>query len=285
MSVLSEWDIIKELGKDILIYPFKGKDTSFRGCYLCLTASEYVYSLKKGDLLLDPEDTSIPRNKKCFEISQGDTVIVWTNESVSITNSFCGSIYSRVSLVSKGVGHIGTRLNPNWGGVLAIALHNVSNQSIQIKLDEVIAYLAFHRLTSESSTSRTLDDPGRVDVIPAGSAQKKVQEWIKDQNNKWRRGDEEVLRKLLDKSEDYKEAKKKLKERSTLYRNTLGHLSTWNRSDLLSAIAIVVSILSLFVGNIEKWLPKNILSPSEKSVPTVTPPKQPPRTGTSGSPK
>jgi hypothetical protein len=45
MSVLSEWDIIKELGNKIFIYPFNN-ETSIRGCSLVLTASEYAYAFK-----------------------------------------------------------------------------------------------------------------------------------------------------------------------------------------------------------------------------------------------
>src|SRR6476661_4747632 len=119
MSVLSEWDIINELGRGIFIYPF-----SLRGCCLCLTASKHAYTFyidqqtqQHGFLLLTepPDIIKIPSRK---------TAIIWTNESVFLGNYLCGSLHSKVKLVSQGLGHIGTRVNPNYGGVMAIALHN-----------------------------------------------------------------------------------------------------------------------------------------------------------------
>ncbi|MEO3707241.1 hypothetical protein [Trichormus azollae] len=43
MSVLSDQDIIRELGKGIVFYPLK--PGSIKACDLCLTASEYAYAI------------------------------------------------------------------------------------------------------------------------------------------------------------------------------------------------------------------------------------------------
>ncbi len=147
MSVLSEQDIIDELGNGILIYPFK--KSRLTGSCLALTASQYAYDIKDKKLLDAHSDSNQP-DQKFFILPPRDTVLVWTQESVCISEYFCGSIIARVRLVSKGIGHIGTRVNPNWEGILCITLHNLSDADIQINVGETIAYLRFHKLLSKS---------------------------------------------------------------------------------------------------------------------------------------
>ncbi|GAA6622519.1 hypothetical protein [Scytonema sp. NUACC26] len=43
MSVLSDKDLIRELGRGILFHPLK--PDSIKACDLCLTASEYAYAI------------------------------------------------------------------------------------------------------------------------------------------------------------------------------------------------------------------------------------------------
>ncbi len=45
MAVLSDRDIVRELGKGILFHPLKPE--SIKVCRLCLTASEYAYALNQ----------------------------------------------------------------------------------------------------------------------------------------------------------------------------------------------------------------------------------------------
>src|SRR4028119_238093 len=159
MSVLSEWDIINELGRGIFIYPFKGEEESFTGCCLCLTASEYAYTFNIAEPTQEPQLLLITDqdDKKFIKIPSRKTAIIWTNESVFLGNYLCGSLHSKVKLVSQGLGHIGTRVNPNYGGILAIALHNLSDEDILIKVGETIASLRIHRLNSKSSFGKSRD--------------------------------------------------------------------------------------------------------------------------------
>ena len=222
MSVLSEWDIINELGKGIFIYPFNfqgGEDHSIRGCCLCLRASEYAYRFtinqqtrKKEAVLCYEQDLD---GNKLIRIPAQKTAILWTNESVFLGNYLCGSLHSKVKLVSQGLGHIGTRVNPNYGGILAIALHNLSDEDILIKVGETIAYLRIHRLNSKSSLGKSRDSAGRFsDAIPEGCpTPSELQSWIEDQHNLWRKGDPEEIRKVLEASSHYQKAKDELKKK------------------------------------------------------------------------
>lgn len=201
MSVLSEQDIIKALGKSIknldegiLIYPFK-KDNLVGSC-LWLTASKYAYSLHKKKLLGETDGKPFNASQNHFFFPSGDTVLVYTNESVFISKYFCGSIHSKVGLASKGIGHIGTKVNPNWSGIFSIALHNLSGRDLEINTDEIIAYLRFYKLSSESSSPPEFDSSARLDVIPGDHPQELV-EWINEKQSRWRKGSKEALQTAL----------------------------------------------------------------------------------------
>ncbi|TAG16713.1 MAG: hypothetical protein EAZ39_16265 [Oscillatoriales cyanobacterium] len=281
MSVLSEWDIINELGRGIFIYPFKGKEHSIRGCCLRLTASEYAYTFnidqqtqqKQTLLLKDRQDN------KLIKIPSRKTAIIWTNESVFVNNYLCGVIHSQVKLVSQGIGHLGTRVNPNYGGVMAIALHNLSDNDIQIKVGDTIAYLRIHRLSSKSSFSSAYrDDPGKLhDAIPEDyPTPPELRSWLNDSQNLWRKGDKNDILKALEQSSEYKKAKDELKQKSIRYRLVFKYLPQWEPM----VWATIVAALAAIGGAIGTWVavlkpssppsfdPKLIITPKTQIAPT-----------------
>lgn len=241
MSILSERDIITELGRDILIYPFKQENLI--GCCLWLTASEYAYSIKLKNLLTIQTDSQ--SNKQFLNLPKGDTILVWTNESISLSAFFCGSVHSKVSLVTKQVGHIGTKVNPNWLGILAIALHNLSDTDIRIDINETIAYLRFYRLSSKSDSPPDLDSSARLDILPANPPSKLVN-WISDRQNLWRKGSTQDLVKRLRESEEYKKPKGYINQQSKFYWIGL-LLKRW-----AAPIAVSVLILIFLIVNQKK---------------------------------
>lgn len=210
MSVLSEFDIYRELGREILIYPFS-IDKMKGGC-LRLTASEHIYkpysaekvNIKEeflkdanGEEIKDEKGNS--KKKRYFVIEQNDTVAVWTNESIFLGGGFCASIHSRVRLVSQGLGHIGTKVDPSWCGILAIALHNTSGRDIKVEAGDTIAYLRFHQFQSSSlyslprheNTGKLYDIFGNLEN---SSNLADLSKWLyEDQEAKWRNGKEKDL--------------------------------------------------------------------------------------------
>lgn len=151
MSVLSYQDIIRELGKGIYFHPLK--PGSIKDCDLCLTAGECAYSLVlEQRLIIHTEKNQQGEEQKYFDIPKNDTALVWTSEAVWLSNKFRGPLYSVVKQVSDGLGHIGTRVNPEWSSVLCIALHNVSDKPVRIYVNDVenpIAHLAIEKLSSK----------------------------------------------------------------------------------------------------------------------------------------
>ena len=281
MSVLSEWDIINELGRGIFIYPFK-EDTndSITGCCLCLTASEHAYTFNFDQQTQKKESVRLtdPPDHKLIKIPSRKTAIIWTKESVFLDNYLCGSIHSQVKLVSQGIGHLGTRVNPNYGGVLAIALHNLSDNEIQIKVGETIAYLRIHRLSSKSSfPSANRDDPGKLkDAIPPGYVQPpELKDWLEDRQNRWRKGNKKDIGDVLKASSEYKKAKDELKNKSLRYRLFFKYLPQ-DPTVRGAIIGAFIGALATLVGSIPGWIAfwRSSSPPSFEPKPIITPKTQ-----------
>lgn len=152
--MLSNFSIAKELNKNIFIYPLI--TDNIRGATVNLTASEHAWSLKTRDKIYDNDVIKIPAH---------DTALIETNENIHVTKKIAGTYHSKVQLVSRGLGHIGTTLDPTWFGHSLIALHNNTDDPIEIKRNESIVSLTFHYL-NEPAKNFTLDNhSGRYDVL------------------------------------------------------------------------------------------------------------------------
>jgi len=274
MSVLSEWDIINELGRGIFIYPF-----SIKGCCLCLTASEQAYRFYIDQQTQQHEFLCLTDpDKKLIKIPSRKTAIIWTQESVFLDNYLCGSIHSKVKLVSQGIGHLGTRVNPNYGGVMAIALHNLSDNEIQIEVGDTIAYLRIHRLSSKSSffPPTENDDPGKLnDAIPEGYVRPpQLIKWLNEPQNQWRKGDKNYILQALKQSPDnqYKKAKEDLKKKSLRYRLFFKYWPQWEPM----VWATIIGALAAIGGAIGTWVAflRPSSSPSINPTPIITPKTQ-----------
>jgi deoxycytidine triphosphate deaminase len=250
MSILSDRDIIRKLGKGIYFHPLK--PGSIKACDLCLTASEYAYSIgMKHRLPIDTETNkdNPQEEQKFFFIPPKDTALIWTDESVWLSNQFRGPLYSVVYQVSNGLAHIGTRVNPYWSGVLCIAIHNFSEESIRINVRDVkhpIAYLAIERLSSKTISEAKSDNPARLDVLGGRLNRNEIDDYFNQRENSWMRGDTERLKKMMIESEEYKKIKVGLQD--TLL-NLLGsdEQVRWTAvSGIAAIIAVMISIFALF---------------------------------------
>lgn len=111
---MSDKNIKRLLGSHIFIYPFK--DENLRPASYNLTASKCAFI--KGDKV-----QKLIVQGECIVIPPGKTGIIYTEESLYVSKWICGTYHSRVELVNKGLGHIGTTLDIDFF-VYAIALHN-----------------------------------------------------------------------------------------------------------------------------------------------------------------
>lgn len=153
--MLSNKDIFRELGKNIAVYPFN--ISNIKGASINLTASNMAWSVatKKTIVLEDKSKITIPPH---------DTGLIETNEVLGVSLKIGGTYHSRVTIASKGLGHIGTRLNPGWVGRSLIALHNGTEKPISINVDDSIATICFYYLKSKSMIGET-SEPARKDIL------------------------------------------------------------------------------------------------------------------------
>ena len=118
---------------------------NLKGASYNLTASEFAWSLSTKQRIYNSQ------NKKII-IESGDTALIETNETIWVSKKIMGTYHSRVTQVSHGTGHIGTTLDPNYIGPSLIAVHNHSNDPIELIPEETtFVTLAFQYLSSESS--------------------------------------------------------------------------------------------------------------------------------------
>lgn len=189
--MLSNSDIKKEIGTNILIYPFKLEN--IRGSSLNLTASRLAWSLSSKK--------SIVQDNKIV-ISPNDTALIETEECLYVSSNISGTYHSKVSLVSEGLGHISTLLDPEWIGNSLIAVHNLTTSTIEIEIGKTFVSLCFYYLRTNSTYADNANTPGRPQILlNNGIVLSKEENEIMGED--WRSNKKDLKKKLLD-SEQYK---------------------------------------------------------------------------------
>lgn len=157
MAILSDVDIQREIGENILIYPFhKGY---LKGASYNLSASELAWDLATKRNIYD-------ENERAVIIPANSTAVIETHETIWVSQKIAGTYHSRVSQVSRGTGHIGTTLDPNYIGPSLIAVHNHSNEAVKIPLGtEPFVTLKLHYLHTPSLKDQHGNSHARRDVL------------------------------------------------------------------------------------------------------------------------
>ena len=153
-GVLSDKQIRGLMGKKVFIHPFS--KYNLKGATYNLTASIVAKSVNTDKLLINQFGQ--------IEIPVGDTALIQTEESIFVEKDICGTYHSKVKLVSKGLAHISTTLDPLYFGTSLIAIHNYSNKNYTIKVGESFVSLMLHKMPT--STKLLHDNPAfRQDLI------------------------------------------------------------------------------------------------------------------------
>lgn len=207
MTVLSKSDILYQLGKNIFIHPFMWKENGdelngqIKGCDVKLTASEYAYYASEKGVENVRADLREFENHKEIVLPNRKTTVVWTEESVFLKEKYCGTIHSKVKHASSGLGHIGTRVDPNYVGVLAIAMHNTTDRDIIIEVGETIAYLRIHELKKPMKPEKNENIVDKFnDALPCkgGGLPRELNTWLVSSGNGWRYQKEPLIKECND---------------------------------------------------------------------------------------
>lgn len=167
-------DMRNDLDQNLVIAPYQQQHAT--GCGYNLTATEFVYSITKKCLL--PVRRSA-QGETYVCIPPRDTVLVLTREYIKLSENLSGAFYSRVQLVSSGLGHISTTLDPGWSGMLLFSINNPTKKKIKFSINETangkrtysgIATMVLNRTCYSgavvSQVDPSLDNPAmRLDVL------------------------------------------------------------------------------------------------------------------------
>ncbi len=209
--MLSIVDIKKELGNNLFIYPVHQE--SIKGNSIDFHASRFGWSLKTKRMIAD-------KNKKYLIIPPNDTAMIYTEESIYVSQKIGGTYHSKVTLVCKGLGHIGTTLDPQYLGNSIIAIHNHSNEAFKLRVGAEFVTVIFHYLTSpDYKDARTNDnDPGHPRMLDGYEGKEDYIEW-RDQN-KWTVQKNLLYNKMI-RSEEYITCKEDFKEEQMKFNRKL----------------------------------------------------------------
>ncbi|MDA0525204.1 hypothetical protein [Methanococcoides alaskense] len=192
MSVLSIKDLKKEIGKNIFIHPLKRENINDNT--INLTASKFAWSVSTSHNICEDEKTII--------IPENDTALIYTNEALYVSNKIGGTYHSKVSMVSKGLGHIGTTLDPMYLGLSLIAIHNHSGKPYKLKVGSTFVSLMFHYLNTPTDNKKRHDNtPGQIELLKEEELDK-FNEWSEENN--WIKMQGELESEMLN-SIQYKE--------------------------------------------------------------------------------
>ncbi|MDD2665583.1 MAG: hypothetical protein PHI74_01290 [Methanocellales archaeon] len=138
---MTDVDIKKALGKDIVIEPFSGRSLTPVG-----------YDFRVGDFLFSLEHGLLEPKEGVYLLPPKSTVQIMSKESLWVSNRIGGTFHSKVSLVSKGLSHISTTLDPGWYGPLLITVRNNLDKEIPIKTMDPFVTLVFFKVSTPTKT-------------------------------------------------------------------------------------------------------------------------------------
>jgi deoxycytidine triphosphate deaminase len=222
MSVLSDVDIKKELGKKILIFPFN--EQKIRGSSINLSVSNKAWDINTKKTIFDLSKNSVI-------IPKHSTALIQTDEILHVTNHLAGTFHSKVKLVSQGLGHISTTLDPGWIGNLLIAVHNHTSEDFCLKVGETFVTLTLYYVNSKSKFNNN-NKHGRQDVLVGFELTSEDSLFFDDDL----RTDVITLKKKMLESDSFKKFKKNSQE------------GQWYKSNIALSIGIFIFLIAIYFG-------------------------------------
>lgn len=111
---------------ELVICPYDDKKLTPVGYNLSF--SRFIVSLRKRAFV----KIKHKGDEWFFDLKPHETVLVWTRESIWVSRFIGGTFHSKVSLVTHGLGHVSTTLDPGWHGQLLVPLNNPTKENIKV---------------------------------------------------------------------------------------------------------------------------------------------------------
>lgn len=113
---------------EIMIMPFS--QNNVRGLGYNLTPTLFCYSIRKKRLLR----IHYSGGSAYIYIPKNDTVLFYSRECIYVSKAYKGAFYSRVRIVSEGLGHVSTTLDPGWSGPGVFSINNPMGKRVKFYL-------------------------------------------------------------------------------------------------------------------------------------------------------
>jgi deoxycytidine triphosphate deaminase len=236
MTVLSNVDIERELGDRILIYPFS--KSNLRGASYNLTASRLAWNLKDGKSLYDASTGKVV-------IPPQSTALIETNESIWVSSEIAGTYHSKVKLVSKGISHIGTTLDPEYIGSSLITVHNHSDEPIDLNAEkDTFVSLIFHYVETKE-TIRAGNVPSRPDMLNRFSLTPEDDQWLDEEFRK----DPDSLREKLYGSQDFQEIISRKQAENERIKSAIDSINSKRKRHIVFFVLISAFVVVVILNN------------------------------------
>lgn len=223
--MLSKFDIQKELGKRICLFPLNLDNIKENSINLC--TGDFAWSMSTGQVFLaekvkdkNRRFSLIKDNEHCVSVTvekgksaiingqTGEkyililplsTTLIETKEVLALGPNIGGTYHSKVGLVTKGLGHIGTMVGPNFSGDSLIAVHNSTKELVVLSVGESFVSVVFHYLDTPFTYSNPTTS-GHTDKFSAlGLDVSEAQ--LNELNQDWKKKFEEVQKRMCQTSD------------------------------------------------------------------------------------
>lgn len=166
--MVSNVNLVDDIGKHIAIYPLlkdnqAGKigrafdlTRDIEGASFDFTASQYAWSIKEQRSAI--EDGYI-------KIKPKDTVIIFTNEVLSLDEYYAGACYSKLTFSMRGINHSSSPLKPGYTGRMSVSLHNDSTRVFSIGIGDPIVVVMLSKLNKPSNITNGNGKSSRLDIL------------------------------------------------------------------------------------------------------------------------
>ncbi len=264
--MLSKVDIQKELGKGICVFPLDLENIKENSINLCtgnfawsMSTREVFFSESEKDknrrfsLTKDSKHSnSVTIEKGKSAIVEGkdgsryivvlplSTTLIETKEVLALGSNIGGTYHSKVGLVSKGLGHIGTMVGPNFSGDSLIAIHNTSNHLIVLSVGESFVSVVFYYLQTPcpDSNPTTSGHTDKFSTLGLEVSEAQLRELTQD----WKKQYKEVQKRMCQ-SKEFRKLQEDL--RSQKWKSFKKFFRIRNLIIMLVAVIMLVALYAL----------------------------------------
>lgn len=208
-------------------------------------------------------------NEWFFFLKPAETVLILTRESIWVSKFIGGTFHSKVSLVTKGLGHVSTTLDPGWQGQLLVPLNNPTKEKIKVVIAKdqngVMEYDSFITMvlywSAEASLNEKMDNKSaRIEILEeiiekkkTSKDDEKLREIIKELRDS--AGHTEIYENLNDPTKRKDKIKEFENSHMELLRKMDGQFDHINRistrnynSSMIAFMVLTIFLIAVIVG-------------------------------------